>query len=317
MVTALLLAGCGSSGGDSNSKVLQDQVDELESENADLRDEVDALEQQLDDAETQMTEVDATDAEAPPETAETEATVPSDTDVSTVDTEASPVETVDTAEPPSDTSGGVNPRGLFAGTAVPTLDPGEDGALSVVYIGPVPAGDAFGSTVIPVVVRNRTSEDLSDVEVSGGGRLDGTLVATGSSLYMVPAVLQPGEYGYAYLYFSDTVPAGVEFELSVDAEKVEDSYSSYVDISVTEANLIPGDYSDSIVGTLTNQTDATTEGFSVLAMCFNGGALTSAHSGNASGSQDVEPGGTITFSVDLYGDLPCETFLVGATGYQF
>ena len=232
-----------------------------------------------------------------------------------------PSETASSVESPTAstaaTSGDVTPlpvdTALFFGTANPSFDAGEPGKLSIVQIGQ-PVGSFLA--MVPIVVRNMTAGTLTGIEVSGGARSGGQLVASGSSLGFHPSSVPPGGVAFGFVFFGSELPADVSLELTV-AGSPPDQYLSEVDVLVSEANLVADDYGSHVAGTVTNASDTTVSGpFSVGVYCFDGDLLISADTGYTDGSNELAPGASVTFSVALF-DRECPTFLVAASGYNF
>lgn len=225
--------------------------------------------------------------------------------------EAAPPEPVEVTAQPA------NPRALLFGNTDPQLPDGEPGVVDVVQIGPVPAGESFGVSV-PVVVRNNTSVTVTQLEVTGGARSAGALVGSGSSQGFSPAILEPGEVGFGYVYFDSEIPADSELDLTATSNdySVGETFGS-ADLTVTEANLIAGEFSDAIVGGVVNNSDVDVTGpHSVTAYCFDGDILVGTTGTFVNGPDPLMPGQAATFSIDLF-DETCVTYLVGSSGYLF
>lgn len=220
-------------------------------------------------------------------------------------------------EPVEVTAQPANPRALLFGNADPQLPDGEPGVVNVVQIGPVPAGESFGVSV-PVVVRNYTSATVTQLAVTGGARSGGALVGSGSSQGFSPAILEPGEVGFGYVYFDSEIPADSELDLTATSSDYSagDTFGS-ADLTVTEANLIAGEFSDAIVGGVVNNSDVDVTGpHSVTAYCFDGDTLVGTTGTFVDGPDPLTPGQSATFSIDLF-DEACATYLVGSSGYLF
>lgn len=206
---------------------------------------------------------------------------------------------------------GLNADGLLGGNATVTdFDAGEQGVVSTVDVGQFDAG----SGTLPFVFRNNTSEAVSHVNASATVRdAGGALTATGSSQGTVPAQIPPGGLGLAYIFLEQgEVPDGATFEYTFDTSPADTSSYNTGDLQVTEASATD----DGVIGTATNQTDATLTGpYSADVYCFDeSGTLLSHTRGFANEMNDVPPAGTVSFSTSFYGD-ECPTFLTGVTGY--
>jgi hypothetical protein len=104
--------------------------------------------------------------------------------------------------------------GLLAGTADPHLPDGESGKVSVVQVGPL--GELGSSATLPFAFRNNSGEGISHVDWAATAHSGGSIVATGSSQGTIPAQVQPGEIGLAFIFFDgnskllDGAAAGVQ-----------------------------------------------------------------------------------------------------------
>jgi hypothetical protein len=206
-----------------------------------------------------------------------------------------------------------NASGLLAGTAGPNLPDGKPGTVSVVQIGPQ-LEDGAGAAKLLFAFRNNTGEGISHADWIGTARSGGSIVATGSSQGTIPAQVQPGEIGLAFIYFASGAkrpPAGAEYEFTVDTSPADQNAYNTAPLKVTEANTS----GDAIVGAAANSTAESVEGpFSVSVYCFDGDKLLSEHSTFAEQDGPVEANGQVTFSDNLYG-AKCPTFTVGVAGY--
>ena len=167
-----------------------------------------------------------------------------------------------------------NASGLLAGTADPHLADGEPGKVSVVQIGPL-VEDGIGSATLPFAFRNNTSEGISHVDWTGTARSGGSIVATGSSQGTIPAQVQPGEVGLAFIYFdgsSELPPTDAEYEFTVNTSAADQAFYNTAPLKVTEASAS----GDAIVGAAVNGTGESVGGpFSVSVYCFDGDKLLS------------------------------------------
>ena len=216
-------------------------------------------------------------------------------------------------------AGPVGPKDTLAspfiqGTARVEFDPGDPDALSVVAVGPL---DPDSST-IPVVVRNNTPSTLYQLEATGR-LLDtaGQLIGSGSSQGFEPAALEPGYIGIGYIYMDAEKPPDATVEVTA-AGDTDGTFAGSVSLEIGQANVVPGDLGNQIVGDVTNTTDSEVSGpVGVTVMCFDDtGAPIDVKIGYTDGDAPVAPGATVSYSVDLFDD-PCPTFLIGASGYDF
>lgn len=317
---AVLVALASCSSGDDDTAAdsepdvaeLQDQLDAAESRAEKAESERDKLAAELQAAQDQLTELTqatATTAQSTDPPANTAATTPSTsaaTDAPTTVAETTPTTTPSTGQPAApDASLYVEAIGDISTLELPVGDPG---AVSVVTV--AAALDRTGS--LPLVVRNNTTKSVGAIDVTGIARdSSGGLAASGSSQGFKPVVVAPGEIAYGYIYFGDGVPADATFELSVSADPV-DEYFMPVLITELSANT------DQIVGILTNDTGTHVSGpIGVDAICFesSGNTIVSTQ-GSYAEQDDLAPGATGSFSIDLFGD-PCPRGLISASGYGF
>ena len=206
-----------------------------------------------------------------------------------------------------------NAGGLLAGTAALKLPEGEQGKVSVVQVGALDA-HMSGSAKLPFAFRNNTSEGVSHVDWSATARSGGKIVATGSSQGTVPAQVQPGEAGLAFIFFDGTAelpPADAEYEFTVKTSPADQSAYNTAPLKVTEANRS----GDAIVGAAVNETGESLAGpFSVDAYCVDGDKVLSEHGNFAEQDGPLAADGQVTFSASLFG-ADCPTFVVGVSGF--
>lgn len=230
------------------------------------------------------------------------------TQATSENTEESPDESAEEASVEPTTSPLLNIKGDFE------IPVGEEGALSVVLIGePDPASGS-----VPVVIRNMTASPLTNLEVSGTARDGaGKLMGSGSSQGFAPELVNPGEWAFGYV-FIDGVKAAKDTDFDFTATGSEpDDFMSAVDVEIVEVALTKGNFGDNLTGILKNPTDEKVSGpVDVSVACFDkSGAFIGTQSGFAD-SDSLAPGGTSSFSVDLFDD-PCEFFAMGSSGYNY
>lgn len=219
-------------------------------------------------------------------------------------------ETASAAEPTSDAEPSNSSYLLLDGS--PLIPDGSPGQLAVVLIGSPDGGS------VPVIVRNRTSEAVSFTVVSGTARdSSGSLVGSGESQGFEPAIIGPGEWAIGYVYFGwDDLPADATFDLAATGQPV-DEYFIELNATVEEFNRTQGSFGEAIVGIAKNTHDVEINGpVSVMVGCFSadGDRLISTYSAYTDG-EGIAPGGTSSFSVDLFDD--CPVFALGVSGYGY
>ncbi len=229
---------------------------------------------------------------------------------STTTTAAPPTSTATTTAAPTTTTVAAapsNPPSLYLGSPL-NVPPGTPGQLGVVM-----NGQQTDSGTVPVVVRNNTSDALASLDVTGTARSGGTLVGSGDSQGLVPAIVKPGEWAFGYVYFQSKVPAGSTFEFTVSGSKLSDLFQTPVDLQIPEVNMTQGAIGPSLVGIVKNPSSSAVEyPVSVDVLCFQGTTLLSAQNGFTSGNAPVAAGGTGSFSVDLLGS--CPSWVAGSYG---
>lgn len=207
----------------------------------------------------------------------------------------------------------LNSEKLMVGDATPAeLPAGDPGVVSVVYVGPL---STQNGSKLPIVIRNNTDKAISHVDVTATARSGGVLVVTGTSQGTTPAQVAPGGLALAFIYFDMNAavpPADATFQFTFETSAADTSSYNTATLKATEAQRSGG----SIVGTGVNATDATVVGpFAANVYCFDAAGHVSSTVGTYTNeSAEIAPGGTVSFTADLYG-AACETFLVGITGY--
>lgn len=209
-------------------------------------------------------------------------------------------------------SGPKNSPALYLQGAV-SVPAGEAGKLSVVFTA-VPDGVIGG---IPVIVRNSTPKAVEDVSVTGTARgVDGSLVGSGSSQGFEPAVLEPGEWGFGYMAFDQTLPAGTTIETTATGNDVSDTHIfDTVQLTISELNLASSDSGAHYVGIVANPHDKKSVSHgSVYIGCFDASSnMIDTFSGFTSG--EVVAGGTASFDIAVDHGQTCAAIAVGASGY--
>jgi hypothetical protein len=199
------------------------------------------------------------------------------------------------------------------GTAKPTFPAGAPGKIDVVGIGPLdvsPSGDG----TLPIAVRNNTNSCVAHIDISAMARDSAhKVIATGTNQGVQPAQLHPGELGLSYIYFQvgTAVPKGATYTFNVASMAADSSSYNTASVKVMEANASGG----SIVGTGSNTTGKLLQGpYKVDIFCFNGPQFALVRSAFTNENNDLQPGGAVSFTVNLYG-ASCPIFLAGISGY--
>ena len=118
----------------------------------------------------------------------------------------------------------------------------------------------------------------------------------------------------AFIYFDSgsNIPRnGAKYEFSAETSEANTESYNTAPLVVGEANR----NGETIVGSATNKTGKPLTGpYDAAVYCFNGNNLTGERGGFAEESGDVQPNGTVHFTVHL-SDTPCKTFAVGVAGF--
>lgn len=202
---------------------------------------------------------------------------------------------------------------MLGGNARPSFPEGDAG-INVVAIGKLDASPAFGSATLLIAIRNNSPEGVSAVAISAVARVDGEMVATGSTHDVSPTQIGPGEVALGYIYFDtggDLPSSGVDYTFSSESSPIDTGWWGSADLVVNEVNH----RGDSIVGSALNAAGKVVEGpFSVEIYCFDGDKLMDSATGYAEEGGTIQPDASVHFSVNLY-DTKCEEFAVGVSGY--
>lgn len=221
--------------------------------------------------------------------------------------------TTKTTTAAASTTGTVSP--LLTGTAHPTIPKLVTGKVAIIETGS--SSGHIEGTAIPVIVGNGTSGTISHIEVAGPAvDSTGKVVGSGDSQGFDPVNLAAGQVAFGFAYFSDTLPAGVTFQLKVTYR--DGASSTQLNVQVTQANAGTDPEYPSVVGAVTNSGKVTVKSpIDANVYCFDAsGTYIGAESGSTDGNADLTPGAVASYSVDL-SNLACPTFLVGSSAYTF
>ena len=220
-----------------------------------------------------------------------------------------------TTTAPAEVAPSTSPYLFTQGTV--TVPAGEAGKLSVVAIS-APTEDSTGSSAtVPVLVRNNTDTPLDSIEVNGTARgPDGALAGSGTSQNFEPNVLEPGQWGFAYIYFDTALPAGAKVEATASGNEPDTDLFDRVQLTINEVNLVPGDFSSNFVGILANTDGKKAVSSPGVAIgCFDPASnLIDVFTGYADG--EAVPGGTASFSVSAYEAPTCAAIVAAASGFE-
>jgi len=206
----------------------------------------------------------------------------------------------------------------FAGGGLPAVHAGPAGRLDVIFIGtPYSEGS---DTVVPVEVLNATGGDVSYVDISGPAMSGSTVVGSGDSQHVQPAILAPKEVAFgAVVYHVAALPSGTTFDLSA---KASSDLLSVANVKVVQANYAPAGANGGpgVAGSVTNTNSTTIKGpIEADLYCFGPtGAFLSVSSGVAAGGNDLPAGSTGSYSIGIKGPAACTSdFLVGSSGFTY
>jgi hypothetical protein len=205
-----------------------------------------------------------------------------------------------------------NVGGLLAGNAKPTFAAGDLGKVAVVAQGPLNI-DSLGAS-LPIAYRNNTDKAISHVDFTATARLNGKLVGTANSQSSTPAQVQPGEIGFALIYFDDStslVATGLTYEFQATTTPADKSSYNTAALIINESS----NNGTAIIGTAVNKTGKPLAGpYSVDVYCFTGNDLTWQTVGFANETGDITAGAQVAYTVALP-DGKCDTYTFGVTGY--
>ncbi len=203
----------------------------------------------------------------------------------------------------------------FIGGGNPPLPAGAPGKLAIVATGPY--GDSTGTNgkTVPVVVRNNTSQIMTNITVTGTANTKGgELLATGRDQDLYPNVVRPGEITLGYVYFDDKQLPNAVFKLeATGTPQASDEYDTRADLLVTQATHRGG----SVVGYLKNGLPSGVTGpIQVYVLCFSTQGRLLAQYEAFTDQDSAAPGKSIPFVVDLLtpsgGSASCPIFLAAA-----
>lgn len=219
----------------------------------------------------------------------------------------------ETPRPKDVTPKSFNASGLLKGDAKPTLPDGDANKVAVIAQAPIEKVSGLDSATLIFAFRNNTDEAISHVDWTATARAGGKLVATGSSQGTQPAQAAPGEVGMAFIYFDagkDIPDHGATYEFSAETSEADTESYNTAPLVVSEANR----NGTKVVGSATNKTGKPVTGpYSATAYCFRGNKITDRGSDFAEEDGDVQPNGTVHFTVSL--PDTCKTFALGVSGF--
>lgn len=203
---------------------------------------------------------------------------------------------------------------VLATGPVPALAAGTPGKVAVIAVGSFE--EHVNSPLVPVMVRNQTSQTVAVDQVTGIARAaDGSLLATGSDHGFQPRVVAPGEIAFGFVYFDDLLgvarPAGVTVEVSV----VAGSPSAYF-MAVTPTE-VKENAKGSVSGVFTNSHAKTMSGpISIDGICVDEEGQLVTEMKSFADQDEVPAGGTGTFTLPGRGALCPGAVLIAGSGYE-
>jgi hypothetical protein len=202
----------------------------------------------------------------------------------------------------------------FGGNAQPALATGKSGSLDVTFVGAAYSLGSGDGTIVPVEVLNATSQSVGGVDISGPAMSGSSVVGSGDSQDVEPAVLAPGEVAFGMVFYTQDLPPGSTFNLTASANQT----TNYADAKVVQANYSAtgGLAGPAVVGTVSNPgAGAISSPIPTDLYCFDAtGTLQSVSEDFVAGDAGLAPGATGSYSIDVEGPSPCTTFLVGSSG---
>lgn len=195
-----------------------------------------------------------------------------------------------------------NENPFVTGTAFDLVPQGTTDGVEIVAQGPLT------SYIVPVVVRNNSSETVTITNIIGTARSsDGTLLDSVTMADIVPKFVEPNGVAFGSAYFSEDLPVNTLIELEPEFESAGSGFITYADLDIVEVEQT----SMGFVGTIENTTEENVEFVSVVGVTFtNDGTPIGVYNGHLSNSV-VLPGDTGTFDGYTSG-TGSELFLIAA-----
>jgi hypothetical protein len=192
-----------------------------------------------------------------------------------------------------------------SGNAFQFIPEGTAGEVAVVTLGPVDS--SFGSSRIPVVIRNNTESTVEGASVAIVARdSSNAMIAVAEASSMYPFRLPPGEIAFGEAYISNTIlPPEVTFETLVTSDPEGAGCCGEL-LTVVSHSLL----GERIVGELRNDSPEEAGYAIAQVMCFVGGQPYGTYSGSVVGDS-LAPGASGAFQVDLYD--ACENYLIAGS----
>lgn len=200
--------------------------------------------------------------------------------------------------------------GFIGGNAFPLLPEGEPGELSVLAIGP------YDGTMLPIIIRNNTGQDVIRVTATATARNPaGQVIGSGTDQMFNPNLVRAGGVAFGYAYFGGVqFPPDTQFDIQLNATPAtNDRFENRRDLEVVEASAIEG----RVVGTLQNTYGATLTGpFDARSVCLDESGSILSYQMGLMAPADLQPDETVTFQTDNFTGIPCPYFLVAASGWD-
>lgn len=203
---------------------------------------------------------------------------------------------------------------VLATGPVPALAAGTPGKVAVIAVGSFE--EHVNSPLVPVMVRNQTSQTVAVDQVTGIARTaDGSLLATGSDQGFQPRVVAPGEIAFGFVYFGDLLgvarPAGVTVEVSVVAGPPSAYFMAVTPTEVKE------NAKGSVSGVFMNSHATTMSGpISIDGICVDEAGQLVTEMKSFADQDEVPAGGTGTFTLSGRGALCPGAVLIAGSGYE-
>jgi hypothetical protein len=186
-----------------------------------------------------------------------------------------------------------------------------DGEVSVAAMAVVDDSGSF-----PMIIHNGMDQAISRVEVSGAAvDADGSTLSSGSSQGFEPNLIEPGGIAIGYVYAGFDLPADVTLDqVSVDYTTGVGSFENIFAVDVTEVSVS----TQRVTGTISNPHDVEVSGpVSVGLACIDESGMLMAVTRSFADRDDIEAGGTSTFTIDFYGrEMNCAGAILAASGFE-
>lgn len=175
-----------------------------------------------------------------------------------------------------------------------------------------------GRNGIPFVVHNGTGGPISRLAVSGTTTdASGATLGSGSSQTVEPNLIEAGGYAFGSVYVGPNELEGVEASIEDPAIDFEEGVMEFENITALDIESIEVIEGGSFTGSVSNPHEVEVGGpIGVVVGCLDEAGTLEAIFSTYTDRDDVEAGGSSSFTIDTYGAEPdCAALMVGASGF--